>query len=133
VQPPTTQPAATGAQAGATRAASDGTVRTQGTVYRGGSDTISNLTPRPSDTTGLSTFRTLEQATPSGGKAQVIDIAKLRKLEAHLDDDPPGHVSLRPQNSNDLPAWAGSRDAATPHPYTQDIMDAIVDTVRRPK
>lgn len=47
-------------------------------VYRGGSNSADNLTPRLSDTSGLSTFDNLEAATPPGGKAQVIDTTRLR-------------------------------------------------------
>jgi hypothetical protein len=55
-------------------------------VYRGGSRTPTNLTPRPGvDTTGLSTFETLEQAVGPGQKAQVIDTMRLRSLCAVCD------------------------------------------------
>lgn len=68
-------------------------------VYRGGSRTPDNLTPRPGrdmveEKRGLSTFDTLEEATPPGGKAQAIDTSVLKCLGAHCTPD--GHVSLRP-------------------------------------
>jgi hypothetical protein len=50
-----------------------------GVVYRGGSATARNLTPRPGiDTTGLSTFDSLEAAAAPGEKAQVSDVSLLK-------------------------------------------------------
>jgi hypothetical protein len=109
-------------------------ILTEGVVYRGGSRTISNLTPRPGiDTTGLSAFRSLEQAVPPGGKAQVIDVARLKNLVAYADDVPPGHVSIRPHDVSELAQWAATRNSSVPHPYTQELMDALIAEVRRPK
>lgn len=103
-------------------------------VYRGGSDQPMNMTPRPGvDSTGLSTFDNLEAAVKPGGKAQVIDTTKLKCVAACPDAPPPGHVSLAPRNAAEIPEWAATRGTDTVHPYTQDIIDAIVDTVRRPK
>lgn len=105
-------------------------------VYRGGSRTPDNLTPRPgSDLTGgkrgLSTFDTLEAATGPGGKAQAIDTSKLKCLGAHCSPD--GHVSLRPGSQAELEAWGAARGSGTVHPLSQDVLDAVVGTVRRPK
>jgi hypothetical protein len=109
-------------------------VLTEGIVYRGGSATISNLTPRLGiDTTGLSTFKALEQAVGPGGKAQVIDIVRLKTLVAYLDDVPPGHVSIRPKDLSEIAQWAASRSSTIAHPYTKEIMDAIIDVARRAK
>ena len=104
-------------------------------VYRGGSATPDNLTPRPGvDTTGLSTFDNLEAATPPGGKAQVIDTSKLQPpLMATPDAPPPGHVSIGPQDPASIAEWAATRGTGQIHPLTQAIMDAIVDVVKRPK
>ena len=73
-----------------------------GYVFRGESATADNLTPRPGvDTNGLSTFDSVEAATPPGGKAQVIDVGKLSSLSA-VPDSPPGHVSLMPGLFNQI-------------------------------
>jgi hypothetical protein len=67
-------------------------------VYRGGSRTPDNLTPRPGlDIQGLSTFETLELTVQPGGKAQVVDLSRLQApLVGVADAPPPGHVSIRP-------------------------------------
>ncbi|MDR2374741.1 MAG: hypothetical protein LBD77_11780, partial [Bifidobacteriaceae bacterium] len=66
-------------------------------VYRGGSDTVNSLTPRPGiDSEGLSTWGTPAAAAPGGGKVQVIGTGKLKCTVACPDADPPGHVSIRP-------------------------------------
>jgi hypothetical protein len=100
--------------------------------YRNGSATDGNLTPRPNDTEGLSTFDTLEAATPPGGKAQVIDPDKLDELIAE-PTGPPGHIGIRPKDPSQLQEWIDSRGSSTTHPLTQEVRDAIVGEVRRPK
>ncbi len=104
-------------------------------VYRGGSAKPDNLTPRPGiDRTGLSTFDNLEAATPPSGKAQVIDIRKLKPpLVAKPDAPPPGHVSIGPLDPVLIDEWAATRGTGQTHPLTQAIMDAVVDVMRRPK
>jgi hypothetical protein len=105
-------------------------------VYRRGSKFADNLTPRPGiDADGLSTFDSLERAADPGEKAQVIDTGKLRVLTAVPSEPPPGHVTLTlvPTEPKFLNEWAAIRGTGKVHPLTQDILDAIVDTVRRPK
>lgn len=105
-------------------------------VYRRGSKFPDNLTPRPGiDTDGLSTFDSLEGAVGPGGKAQVIDTEKLRSLKAVRSEPPPGHVLITPLLADDqtLAEWAATRGTGTVHPLTQEILGAVVDTVRRPK
>lgn len=103
-------------------------------VYRGGSASADNLTPRPGvDNTGLSTFDTVEAATPPGGKAQVIDTGRLSSLSAVPDAPPPGHVSITPGDPALVEQWAATRGTGQVHPYTQELQNAIVGTVRRPK
>jgi hypothetical protein len=106
-----------------------------GVVYRGGSDTPTNLTPRPGiDTTGLSTFDNLETAVKPGGKAQVIDVSRLKPpLQAISDPSPPGHVSIAPSNPVLLEEWAATRGTETIHPLTQIVKDAIIGVVWRPR
>ena len=110
-------------------------------VYRGGSRTPDNLTPRPGiDTQGLSTFVTLELAVQPGGKAQAIDLSRLPAPLAGVPDlPPPGHVSIRPGLERTLEVlqataeWASSRGTGVLHPYTQALMEAIIGEVRRSK
>jgi hypothetical protein len=110
-------------------------VMKNGLVYRGGSKTPQNLTPRPGiDRTGLSTFNDLGKAVKPGGKAQVIDVSHLDpSLQAVRDLFPPGHVSIRPVDPTLMVEWASTRGTGTIHPFTQMVIDAIVDTVTRPK
>ena len=120
-------------------------------VYRGGSPTDDNLTPRPDrdidgrsgQAPGLSTWETLEHAAIPGGKAQVIDLDALKMPLAAFPDDPTrggsvGHLSIAPVDSTgaidlgQLRDWASSRGGGTPHPLL--IRDAIVDAnARRPR
>lgn len=105
-----------------------------GLVYRGGSRTPDNMTPRPGiDGTGLSMFDNPQAAAPKGGKVQVIDTSKLKCTVACPDAPPPGHVSIRPGDPAGIPGWAGTRGTGEVHPYTQDILGAIVDELRLPK
>ena len=100
-------------------------------VYREGSRSADNLTPRPGvDDTGLSTFDTPAAAAPNGGKVQVIDTTKLKCTVACPDAPPRGHVSIRPPDAAEIPGWAGMRGTGQISSYTQDIMDAIVDEIR---
>lgn len=103
-------------------------------VYRGGSGTADNMTPRPGiDHTGLSTFDSPAAAAPKGGKVQVIDTSKLKCVVACPDAPPPGHVSLQSADLSEIPGWAATRGTGQVHTYTQDIMDAIVGEIRVPK
>lgn len=101
-----------------------------GIVYRGGSDSNTNLTPRVGDLDGLSTFTKIEKATPRGGKYQGIDTSKLGSgLIAIKKGD---HVSIRPRSAADLAFWMLHR--GNPHPYTKAVDNAIVErNGRRPR
>lgn len=87
----------------------------EGSVFVNGSDTANNLTPRLADANGLSSFDTLERATPPGGKAQCLNVACLAKggLGAFRDEPPAGHFSIRPLDPNGLADWLSSRAAGT--------------------
>jgi RHS repeat-associated protein len=107
-------------------------------VYKAGSRTATNLTPRPGiDTTGLSTFDTPEGAfehSLSSNKAQVIEVSRLKPpLRAAPDPEPPGHVSITPGDPALIEEWAATRGTDTVHPFTQNIKEAITHEVRRPK
>lgn len=102
-------------------------------IYRGGSNTPQNLTPRPvEDPTGLSTFEDLSVFKP-GTKVQVIDVSRLSSVNVHPDAPPRFHVSLRPDSPEALAGWAATRGTDVVHPLTQELLDAIVDTIRIPK
>ena len=103
-------------------------------VYRGGSAQPDNLTPRPGvDTTGLSTYGNPAAAAPNGGKVQVIDTSQLKLVQAFPDAPPPGHVSLAPGDARLIEPWAATRGTGEVSPLTQDIVNAIIDTLRLPK
>jgi hypothetical protein len=80
----------------------------------------------------MSTFDNPAAAAPNGGKVQVIDTSKLKCVVACPDAPPPGRVSLQPPDLADIPGRPATRGTAEISPYTQDIMDAIVGTVRVP-
>jgi hypothetical protein len=102
-------------------------------VYRGGSDTPGNLTPRPGkDTDGLSTFTTPEKAARPGGKVQKIDTSKLDNVCVG-ECSPSGHVSLSAGSTEATAEWAATRGSATVHPLTQEVQGAIVETIKLPK
>lgn len=123
-------------------------------VYRGGSATDDNLTPRaPADTagdggqsTGLSVFAALEQAVSPGGKAQVFDLELLEHPLHAFADDPAaaggvaGHVTIAPVTAageidRDLRLqWAAQRGTGRTHELTTVLRRALVQTnVKRPR
>jgi len=109
-------------------------------VYRGGSATDQNLTPRaPQDLTGdkrgLSTFSSPEQVEKNGfKKAQEIDVGRLGdELDAIPNGSGPNdsHVSIRPDNDVKLLDWANSR-ASGGHTYTAAVRRAILRETKLP-
>jgi RHS repeat-associated protein len=96
--------------------------RFEGEVYRAGSATDGNLTPRPQDTEGLSTA-----IDPSSGKCQVIDTTQLKQLEAIYDG--PNHVSIRPTDMTQMQNWIDSRGSGVTSEFTQELRDAITGVV----
>lgn len=124
-------------------------------VFRGGSRTNSNLTPRPDSDTrataglfpGLSVEDALEDALDGGNKkAQKLDLARLRLPLVYFPDDPSveggrrGHGVITPVNSQGqvdlvvLEEWASQRTSQrdVPHQLTQLVLDAIIESdVRR--
>ena len=95
-------------------------------VYRSGSGAPTNLTPRLKDTAGLSA-----NINPMPGKNQVIDTSKLDKLCAVCDNPRTGHVSIKPKEMSQMQGWIDSRGSGTTHPLTQELMNAVVDQVKR--
>jgi hypothetical protein len=122
-------------------------------VYRGGSATDDNLTPRPGRDTitkpgqspGLSAFIDLESAVEPGGEAQVIDLDLLAEPLRDFADlvgvegSVAGHISIAPVTGEGhvdqvlLEDWARSRGSDSAHWLTMLIKEALIDTVRRPR
>src|SRR5437899_8637346 len=121
--------------------------RLPGSVYRRGSASPDNCTPRPGKDTsggpgqapGLSTFETLD--LEPGERAQVIDLGQLQSPLRGIPDDPhlggiEAHVSIVPVDGSgtvDYPSlqdWAASRGTGNIHPFTQMMRGAIVREVR---
>lgn len=118
-------------------------------VYRYGAYTNGNFTPRLGKDTqgrsgqapGLSTFEILRLGPKD--KAQMIDLTMLKPPLQGIPDDPsaggtPGHLAIVPVDATgaidqkELEAWAATRGHASPHPFTQLVLDAVIQTdVRR--
>jgi len=97
-------------------------VLTEGTVYRMGTDTDSNFTPRAAkDTAGHKRGLSTSLERPSR-KSQAINVSKLGPdIEAVLNDEH-GHVSIRPKADPDgakLRNWADMR--GEPNPLTEQV------------
>ena len=123
-------------------------------VYRRGSPTDDNLTPRPDTdlaappgkSPGLSVFTTLERAAMPGEKAQVIDLDLLESPLRDFPDDPTleggedGHVAIAPATAAGevdlalLRDWAATRKTGRTHRLTESLKRALVEVnVRRPR
>ena len=105
-------------------------------IYRGGSFTDLNFTPRPGQDdgvgakSGLSTFTTPQAATQGkGGKVQVLSVKILKKLGFQLTNIG-GHVGIRPKSQAALKIWASSRadleKGKSPHLLTKILKKARV-------
>lgn len=115
--------------------------RTQGVVFRLGSRSLNNLTPKPKDLAGQPGLRepglsTLEHLAAKE-KGIKIDLALLRlPLQAFADDPSavgrPGHVSIAPIDDSgkvdlrQLREWVDSRQRNFDHPFTQIVLDAVL-------
>jgi hypothetical protein len=115
-------------------------------VYRGGSQTDDNLTPRPEKdletrkgrAPGLSAFDRIEMAVEPGSKVQGIDLKRLGDPLRAFPDDPEkeggvmGHLSIAPVQSDGtidldlLGEWAATRKSGRVHRLTSLLRDAIV-------
>lgn len=112
-----------------------------GFIYRGGSATDQNLTPRSpqdlsGDKRGLSTFANPAHVQRNGfAKAQEIDPARLGdELSAIANGrgDSDSHVSVRPASDELLREWAETR-AKGGHRLTMDVRRAIRREVKLEK
>jgi len=101
-----------------------------GRAYRSASGTPDSVTPRPGidDVSGggLSFFDSLDNPGVKSGKYVEIDTSRLRALIAIRDNQPPGHITIRPPTLTELRAWAATRGTGKIHPFTQEVLDAIV-------
>ena len=87
------------------------------------------MTPRPTDVKGLSAANSLENALP--GKNQVIDTSKFKSLCAVCDNPATGHVSITPKDMSQMQGWINSRGGNEIHPLTEELMNSVVDTVKK--
>ena len=95
-------------------------------IYRLGSGTYTNLTPRPQDTTGLSYSLT---PPPLGTSFTVTTIEAINATGVlRAIKDGPNHVSVVPVNISEMPSWIDPRPTAesSPHPYTQILRNISV-------
>jgi hypothetical protein len=96
-------------------------------VYRSGSSTPRQMTPRPRDRDGLSASIDTDRIGRPGDRVQVIDPARLNNLEVVVDNPRTGHVSIRPRDRSRMQEWIESRELDATHEFTQELMDAIVE------
>ena len=106
-------------------------------IFRKASGSPGSLTPRPGiddldlEKGGLSFFDSIEnmmQQTPlkKGDKYVQVDPKKLDGLEVIFDNDPLGHVSVRPPSLAELKDWAISRGTGVIHKFTEIVKKAVV-------
>lgn len=108
-------------------------------VYRSGTQTDNNLTPKAKDAaTGFS----VNESANASGKCQCIDTDRLPPSLRYRADDPgdpayvPGHgviVPVDPAGAVDwaaLSAWVASHDGGTAHELTVAIRGAVVREMR---
>ncbi|SEI54832.1 RHS repeat-associated core domain-containing protein, partial [Achromobacter sp. NFACC18-2] len=98
---------------------------TEGRVYRMGSSSATNLTPRPERdaTTGLSTA--LEKPT---GRYQTLDVRTLNEGGLDVVQDGKNHASIRPTDDSDmskLREWANTRGTDARSPYTDAVKNRV--------
>ena len=102
-------------------------------LFRGGSRTDANMTPRPVDATGLSTFDSVDHPFfRPGERVQMIETARFKTLTA-FQEGQPGHWSISPPDRADIAGWASTRDAAEVHPLTRELIESVLKTVKKPK
>lgn len=111
--------------------AADSAPLESGNLYINGSKTANNLTPRLTDTEGLSSWNTIDRGIDVGGKGQCISAACLADggLGAFKSGEP-GHFDIRPLDQGGLDAWLAARAAGTEveSPFTQ-YLQAHAETV----
>jgi hypothetical protein len=94
-------------------------------IYRLGSLSNANLTPREKDLTGLS-FTTIK---PSSGKYGATTIGAVNGTGVLVAvKDGSTHVSVTPANASQMPEWIQSRPTAAekPHQFTRALRAVVV-------
>ena len=103
-------------------------------LYISGSDSPDNLSPRPRDNSGLSSFDNTDAPIfRPESKVQEVDPTRLKDLGVFGPDGPNGHHSIRPLEASALAEWMSARGSGITHPYTQELIDSIVGTFKMPK
>lgn len=94
-------------------------------IYRRGSGTNTNLTPRPQDVDGLS-FSTEKPTSGKYVKTTIDEVNNTRVLQAIQDG--PTHVSVKPVDSSKMLEWISTRQTAEqmPHIFTK-LLKSIVE------
>ena len=108
-------------------------------VYRGGTQTDNNLTPKAKDAaTGFS----VNESANVTGKCQCIDTDRLPSSLQYRPDDPgdpafvPGHGVIVPVDTTGevdraaLSAWVASHDSGTAHELTVAVRGAVIRELR---
>lgn len=91
-------------------------------IYRGGSSTANNLTPRTKDVKGLSYFRKMPTGKFTATTKEAVNKTKVLKIIL----DKPNHASLTTVKASDMKSWIASKKNADekPHKFTR-ILQAI--------
>ena len=91
-------------------------------IYRGGSSTATNHTPRTTDKNGLSYYKTMPKGKFTVTTKEAVDSTKV--LKAVLDGG--NHVSVKPVKASDMQGWIDSRANADKksHKFTE-LLEAI--------
>ncbi|WP_218648732.1 hypothetical protein [Paenibacillus kribbensis] len=105
---------AIGIEASKTKVDTNNTIKPR-TIYRSGSGTNVNLTPRTVDTSGLSYF--LKVVGDKGTLTTVEAVNATGVLKAVIDNAATGHVSVSAVDPYEHKMWIASREKANQSPY----------------
>jgi len=99
-------------------------------LYIAGTRTKVNLTPRPQDSKGLSSYDNLEaRIFSTSRKAQIIETARLKTLQVHGPDGPDGHYSIRPRTQAELEEWMATREGPVTHRLAHEMIESVISDV----
>jgi len=105
-------------------------------LYRGGSFTDVNFTPKEADTKpgpkqGWSTFTDPLKATQGqGGKYQVLSVKRLIKFGFSFNVTADGHVGIVPKSQKALKAWAATKEPLKANKRAAHILTRILKMAR---
>lgn len=106
-----------------------------GKAYRSASGTPDSLTPRAGVDDlaggGLSFYNRPDHPGLKTGKFVEIDTRRLQRLVALLDNDPEGHITVRPQLAAEMEEWAATRGTGHIHSLTRELLDAVTAVGRK--